>query len=134
MAIQTLSKPGHALGSLIATEAARASVDLYWLPLGAGGWFVRLNGRIYEAIKARLAGRRSLDLYHSALEVRVPEGRFIIEVAPVPDGGGASRGVVMDGPVGSRRSALPSVPLRGPSVARWGISRTLRKRPRVRSA
>ena len=26
------------------------SVDLYWLPLGAGGHFVRLNGRIYEAM------------------------------------------------------------------------------------
>jgi hypothetical protein len=25
-------------------------VDLYWLPLGAGGHFVRLNGRIYEAL------------------------------------------------------------------------------------
>jgi hypothetical protein len=26
--------------------ASGASVELYWLPLGAGGWFVRLNGRI----------------------------------------------------------------------------------------
>jgi hypothetical protein len=26
-------------------------IDLYWLPLGAGGNFVRLNGRVYEAIK-----------------------------------------------------------------------------------
>jgi hypothetical protein len=24
----------------------RASIDLYWLPLGAGGWFVRTSGRI----------------------------------------------------------------------------------------
>ncbi|HEX6229829.1 MAG TPA: hypothetical protein VFZ41_10265 [Solirubrobacterales bacterium] len=29
---------------------ATAAVDLYWLPLGAGGHFVRLNGRIYEAL------------------------------------------------------------------------------------
>jgi hypothetical protein len=31
-----------------------ASVDLYWLPLGPGGHFVRLNGRVYEALTARL--------------------------------------------------------------------------------
>lgn len=29
------------------------TIDLYWFPLGAGGHFVRLNGRIYEAVKAR---------------------------------------------------------------------------------
>ena len=39
-----------------------ASVELYWLPLGAGGWFVRLNGRIWEAVHARLEHRRPLDL------------------------------------------------------------------------
>jgi hypothetical protein len=83
-----------------------ASIDLYWLPLGAGGWFVRLNGRIYEAVKALLERRRPLDLYHSALQVRVPEGRFVIENAwPIPEGDAASRGVVIQGPVGSRRIA-----------------------------
>jgi hypothetical protein len=84
-------------------DSSPASIDLYWLPLGAGGWFVRLNGRIYEAIKALIERRRPLDLYHSALEVRVPEGRFIIENAwPIPDADAASRGVVVQGPVGSR--------------------------------
>ena len=48
-------------------------VDLYWLPLGAGGHSVRLNGRVYEAVAARRAGARR-DLYHSALVVRLPEG------------------------------------------------------------
>lgn len=87
----------------VAREASNASIDLYWLPLGAGGWFVRLNGRIYEGIHARLGRRRPLDLYHSALEVRTPEGRFVIENAwPIPDAHGASRGVVVTGPVGSR--------------------------------
>src|SRR5688572_7580026 len=77
-----------------------ASIDLYWLPLGAGGWFVRLNGRIYEAIRALIERRRPLDLYHSALEVYVPEGRFVIENSwPIPDADGASRGVVVEGPV-----------------------------------
>jgi hypothetical protein len=84
----------------------QSGVDLYWLPLGAGGHFVRLNGRIYEAIRAFRERRRRLDLYHSALEVRVPEGRFVIETAwPIPDDDGASRGVVVEGPVGSRRIA-----------------------------
>jgi hypothetical protein len=78
------------------------AIDLYWLPLGAGGHFVRLNGLVYEAIAARLARRTPLDLYHSALEVRVPEARFVIEMAPVPAGDGAARGVVAQGPVGAR--------------------------------
>jgi hypothetical protein len=29
-------------------------VDLYWLPLGAGGHSVRLNGRLFEAVAARV--------------------------------------------------------------------------------
>jgi hypothetical protein len=84
------------------SAAAGASVDLYWLPLGAGGHSVRLNGRVYEAIVARLEGRSARDIYHSALEVLVPEGRFVIETAPIRDGDGAARGVVAEGPVGSR--------------------------------
>jgi hypothetical protein len=81
---------------------SRASIDLYWLPLGAGGHSVRLNGRIYEAVAARLGQRPVSDLYHSALEVRVPEGRFVIEQAPMGAGDGAERGVVGEGAVGSR--------------------------------
>ena len=83
-----------------------ASIDLWWLPLGAGGWFVRLNGRVYEALHALVERRRPLDLYHCALEVRVPEGRFVIENAwPIPDADGPTRGVVVEGPVASRRMA-----------------------------
>jgi hypothetical protein len=84
------------------TRAAESSVDLYWLPLGAGGRSVRVNGRIFEAVAARLEGRPARRLYHSALEVRVPQGRFVIEMAPVRDGHGAMRGVVAEGAVGSR--------------------------------
>jgi hypothetical protein len=79
-----------------------AAVNLYWLPLGAGGRFVRRNGRVFEAVAARLAGRSACDLYHSALEVRVPDGRFVIEQAPVRDDCGDQRGVVAEGAVGSR--------------------------------
>jgi hypothetical protein len=77
-------------------------IDLYWLPLGAGGHSVRLNGRVFEAVVSRLEHRPACDLYHSALEVRVPEGRFVIEQAPVPDGDGARRGVAAGGAVGAR--------------------------------
>ena len=87
----------------MAGEAASGpGVDLYWIPLGAGGHCVRLNGRAFEAVAARLDRRRPCDLYHSSLEVRVPGGRFTIEMAPVPDAHGAARGVVAGGPVGSR--------------------------------
>jgi hypothetical protein len=79
-----------------------AAVDLYWLPLGAGGHFVRLNGRVYEALVARMERRPACDLYHSALQVQVPEGTFVIEQTPVPDLSGKGRGVVAEGAVGSR--------------------------------
>jgi hypothetical protein len=79
-----------------------ASVDLYWLPLGAGGHFVRLNGRLYEALAARLQRRPARDLYHSALQVEVSEGTFVIEQAPVHDWSGKERGVVAEGAVGAR--------------------------------
>jgi hypothetical protein len=79
-----------------------ASVDLYWIPLGAGQHIVRLSGRLFEAITARVQRRRPCDLYHSALVVVVPEGRFAIEQTPVPDDQGERRGVVLEGAVGSQ--------------------------------
>jgi hypothetical protein len=85
---------------------SETGIDLYWLPLGAGGWFVRMNGRIYEAARALRERRAPLDLYHSALEVRAPEGRFVVENCwPIPDGDGAARGVAIEGPVLSHRLA-----------------------------
>ena len=82
------------------TAESEAAVDLFWLPLGAGGHSVRLNGRVFEAVAARLERRPPCDLYHSALEVHVPEGRFVIEQTPVRDSNGAERGVVAEGAVG----------------------------------
>jgi hypothetical protein len=81
---------------------AGARVDLFWIPLGAGGHVVRLNGKVYEAIKAFAAHRPRSALYHSALEVAAPAGRFVIEVTPIPDDRGRERGVVAEGPVGTR--------------------------------
>ncbi len=80
-----------------------AAVDLYWLPLGAGGWFVRRNGRAYEAVAARLGRRPACDLYHAALRVETAEDAFVIEQAPIRDDRGREvRGVVAEGPVGAR--------------------------------
>jgi hypothetical protein len=83
----------------------KAAVDLYWLPLGAGGHFVRLNGRAYEALVARLERRPTCDLYHSALQVQVPEATYVIEQTPVHDLSGKQRGAAVEGPVGSRRAS-----------------------------
>ena len=57
----------------VPTRVAAAAVDLYWLPLGAGGHSVRLNGRVFEAAVSRIEHRPACDLYHSALEVLLKE-------------------------------------------------------------
>jgi hypothetical protein len=94
-------------------ERDQASVDLYWLPLGAGqaGQCVRGSGRLYEAFKATRQHRPRLDLYHSALIVELDGHAHAIEMAPVWAVGGEGPGVVSQGPVGS-----PS----------WGRSRLFR--------
>jgi hypothetical protein len=96
----TISGAGIPVSAAAGLEGA--AVDLYWLPLGAGGHCVRLNGRVFEAAAARAARRPACDLYHSALEVRVAAAWFVIEQAPVGDAHGDQRGVVAQGPVGIR--------------------------------
>jgi hypothetical protein len=93
-----------------------AAIDLYWLPLGAGGHSVRVNGKVFEAAAALLARRERRDLYHSALRVTVPEGEFVIEQAPVWREA-AERGVVAGGAVGLR--ALGWFDLFRYEVRRW---------------
>lgn len=70
---------GPDLAATREAEREGAAVDLYWLPLGAGGHVVRLNGRIYEALAARVQRRPVCDLYHSALQVELAGERFVIE-------------------------------------------------------
>jgi hypothetical protein len=84
------------------TSEPTGAVDLYWIPLGAGAHVVRVSGKLFEAASAFVQRRPRCDLYHSALEVRVPEGRYVIEQTPVPDLDGEQRGVVAQGPVGMR--------------------------------
>jgi len=94
------------ISSALHRELEPASVDLYWLPLGAGApsrsQLVRVNGRIYEALCAAVERRGRLDIYHAGLQVRIGDGAFVVEVAPSPDAWRARRGVVAEGPVGSR--------------------------------
>lgn len=80
---------------------AVTGIDLYWLPLGAGGQSVRLNGKAFEAVAACVGRRDRCDLYHSALQVCLPQGRYVIEQAPAWRDG-AERGVVAEGSVGTR--------------------------------
>lgn len=91
----------------------QASVDLYWLPLGAGdaGRCVRGSGRLYEAVAAKQHHRARSDLYHSALIVQVDGHAFAIEMGPVWATSAPDRGVVAEGPVG-----MPS----------WGRARLFR--------
>ncbi len=79
-----------------------AAVELYWIPLGAGGHSVRLNGKVYEAIVAARGHRHRRDLCHAALVVELDGERYTIELAPSPNADEASRGVVGTGAVGSR--------------------------------
>ena len=81
---------------------APGAVDLYWIPLGAGGHVVGLTGKVYEAIKALIEHRPRCALFHSALEVGTPDCRFVIESAPIRGSEGRERGVVAEGPVGTR--------------------------------
>jgi hypothetical protein len=86
-----------------AGAATGGAVDLYWLPLGAGGHSVRFNGLVFEAVAARLQHRTRCDLYHSALEVQIASDWYVIEMAPVWNERAQDRGVVSEGTVGSRR-------------------------------
>ena len=78
-------------------------IELFWIPLGAGGHSVRFNGIVYEALVSARGRRPRHDLYHAALVVDAGAGPCAIEVAPSPDAAASSRGVVATGPVGSRR-------------------------------
>ncbi len=68
-------------------------IRLYWIPLGAGGsGFVRLNGRIYEAFKARMADPPVLDLLldfgglHARTRLPSPTDALVTGFHPHPAG------------------------------------------------
>ncbi len=96
-----------------------ASVDLLWLPLGAGpgARLVHWSGWVFESIVATHQRRQRRDLYHSALEVRLDGDRFVIEMTPVWGAQVTDRGVVGEGPVGLAR--LGRLRLFRYEVRRW---------------
>ena len=53
-----------------------------------------------SALSAAARRRPPCDLYHSALEVRLGQDRWIVEMAPVWNTPDPDRGVVAEGPVG----------------------------------
>ncbi|MFN8222718.1 MAG: hypothetical protein U0R50_05645 [Gaiellales bacterium] len=56
----------------------------------------------YEWVAARKERRKRAALYHSALVVDTGDGRYTIESTPTGASDGVDRGVVGEGPVGSR--------------------------------
>lgn len=84
-----------------------AWIHIHWLPLGAGGApVVRLSGEAYERLAARRSHRDPHPLYHSALEVGLHDATWTIEMAPAWSCSDPRRGVVANGPVGSRLLGL----------------------------
>ena len=92
----------HERGSRCDLSEPCGAVDLYWIPLGTGAQVVRASGRVFEWVSALVQRRPPRDLYHSALAVVVPQGRYVIEMTPIADLNGEERGVVAEGPVGTR--------------------------------
>jgi hypothetical protein len=84
----------------VETPDPDAWIDLFWLPLGAGGHVVRWNGRVYEWMTARREHRAALRLYHSGLMLRLDGVTYAVEMGPVWNVPDADRGVVCEGPVG----------------------------------
>lgn len=101
----TIDAPPEAVWPLpiqIGFGRAASWIDLYWIPLGAGGHVVQLNGRLYEALVAWRQHRSRQQLYHAALEVVDHGRRYSIEMAPAWKDRAPERRVVCEGPVGLR--------------------------------
>jgi len=84
------------------SEPGESWVDLYWLPLGAGGHVVRASGWAYERLAALRARRTAMDLYHCGLMVHADHVTYAVEMGPVWSVSGPDRGVICEGPVGAR--------------------------------
>lgn len=86
----------------MAEEHGPASVDLYWLPLGAGGSVVRWSGRLYESWAAWREHRDRAALFHAGLMLLLDHTAYAVEMGPVWNVAEPDRGVLLEGPVGTR--------------------------------
>lgn len=76
-----------------------ALVQLWWLPVGAGGHIVVHTSRWWEYFSALRERRPEQPLFHSALIVVHSDKEYVIEMAPAWGRHSRSRGVVAVGPV-----------------------------------
>jgi hypothetical protein len=79
-----------------------ASIELFWIPLGAGGHCVRLNGRVYEALVAARGRRPRRDLYHARSSSSSTATATPSRSRRRPTRTRRVGGVIAAGPVGSR--------------------------------
>jgi hypothetical protein len=79
----------------IASEST--STGFRWVPVGTSCALMDVSTRRFEATLQR---RPRYEIYHSGLEVFVPEGRYTIEQTPA-SAHGEQRGVVGIGPIGA---------------------------------
>ncbi len=94
----------------MAQQRAPASVDLYWLPLGAGGRVVRWCGRLYESWAAWREHRDRAALFHAGLMLRLDDTAFAVEMGPVWNVTEPDRGVLLEGPSARGGSAVSGLP------------------------
>jgi hypothetical protein len=78
-------------------------LQLWWLPVGAGGHVVIHTSRWWELVQARRHHRRPQPLFHSALIVDAGNVEHVIEMAPAWGRNDPARRVVATGPVGLRQ-------------------------------
>ncbi len=77
-------------------------VQLWWIPVGAGGHIVIHTSRWWEHYRAHREHRPPRPLFHAALEVFDGRSRHTVEMTPAWGNRIRSRGVVVTGPVGMR--------------------------------
>ncbi|TXK17750.1 hypothetical protein [Homoserinibacter sp. GY 40078] len=77
-------------------------IELWWIPVGAGGHVVVHTSRWWELWRAHQERRAPRPLFHAALIVHDGEREHDIEMAPAWGRGSRSPGVVATGPVGMR--------------------------------
>lgn len=77
-----------------------ASLDLLWIPVGAGTRFQRASLVLYEAAAAALSRRPRVALVHAGIKLRFEGKRYTFELMPAPPGPNHDGEVT--GPVGVR--------------------------------